>query len=355
MDTGYTFVNRADYFRALTTAVTGMGPGDRVVVAAMALDVRPEAIRELLQQLARAAARGVRVGLWVDAMSFMLDEYIVPGPLWLGLKPTTHSFGPFGARYAALAAIEEAGGSILITNVPSHPFSMPVAGRSHIKFAVVNNTTYIGGHNLNHPDQLDIMVCWESAQAAGYLCDLFEAVITANGNVGRALNATDTAIQLGASSTLLIDAGQKGRSAILDAALGAIDDAQEYIVFTCQYFPGGIVAKHLAAAEKRGVNVRILFSHPSAHRFEAGLHYAYNRVQRARLPRSLFAHQLPKSAPKLHAKLLATESTAILGSHNLVVQGVALGTAEIALVCHDSSFSRSAVAAIEQQIATLTR
>jgi len=143
----------------------------------------------------------------------------------------------------------------------------------------------------------------------------------------------------------------RGQSLIYDEALNMIDSAKEWIYVTCQYFPGGPTAKHLAAAQKRGVRIQIDFSHPHTHNSAAAVHHMHQLAQRARgLPRNFFAGRLDKHVPKLHAKVLATEQGAMLGSHNYVVQGVQFGTAEIALQSFDPIFSNALCDFMKDQI-----
>jgi hypothetical protein len=58
--------------------------------------------------------------------------------------------------------------------------------------------------------------------------------------------------------------------------------------------------------------------------------------------------------PRLHAKLLATEQGAMIGSHNYVVQGVTLGTAEAAILRNDPQFSKQAIGVFRERLAEVT-
>jgi hypothetical protein len=55
--------------------------------------------------------------------------------------------------------------------------------------------------------------------------------------------------------------------------------------------------------------------------------------------------------PHIHAKLIATERAAMIGSHNYVVQGVSLGTAEAAILRNDPQFSEQAVEVFTKRLA----
>jgi phosphatidylserine/phosphatidylglycerophosphate/cardiolipin synthase-like enzyme len=173
------------------------------------------------------------------------------------------------------------------------------------------------------------------------------------GHARLAFEDTDTELKIDDKTRLLIDAGVPGQSRIYDEALALIDAAREWIVLTCQFFPGGRTGQHLLKAQKRGVNVQIIYGHPRHHGNEALGHYAYNLWERTRLPNDFFKHQLPKNMQMLHAKLLATEQGAIVGSHNFATQGVRLGTAEIALLRHDVQFSQALTENILHQLSQL--
>ena len=56
---------------------------------------------------------------------------------------------------------------------------------------------------------------------------------------------------------------------------------------------------------------------------------------------------LSASAPKLHAKLLATDQGVMIGSHNYVKFGVSVGTAEITLKSSDPQLAVQARAKLE--------
>ena len=360
--TAYTLYNRPDYFRQLANEISRTVKGDRVAVMTMPIEPREPLVLTLMQELCSAAKRGVRVIITVDAISFMITKRheFKMGPLWFHGADSAVNFSmdaglsklkltpPFRDMYDQLESVRKAGGMYRITNAPTHAFTLPVAGRSHIKLAVVNNTIKLGGCNLEDSIDLDIMASFEHPALADYLFDSADR-IAQSGYVRDVLGETDQHFQPSTPANianpfdLFIDAGVPKQSRILKEALKFIDDSQKWLFFTCQYFPGGIVGKHLAQAVARGVQVHVVFSHPSTHGYEQPGHYVYNTLQKLCLPESLFAHQLPKGLPTLHAKLLANEQGAMLGSHNYTTQGVRLGTAEIALQVHDPAFSRQIV------------
>jgi phosphatidylserine/phosphatidylglycerophosphate/cardiolipin synthase-like enzyme len=173
--------------------------------------------------------------------------------------------------------------------------------------------------------------------------------MVATSSTKQTFSGHDQSLQLSDSMQLLIDAGIPSQSTIYDHAMALIDAAEQSIFFTCQYFPGGKTAQHLLAAHKRGVQVRIVFSHPHRHGKKAPLHHVYNTRERLRLPPEFFAYRQPKHANRLHAKVIATEKGAIVGSNNYVTQGVMLGTAEIALQYDSPAFAQQLIQKIESQ------
>lgn len=315
----------------------------------MGFDVSEPLMVAVVQELAAAAGRGVRVYVAIDAYPFLIDlQPFRLGPLWFG-SSLTDLKQPFRARFAALESIRQHGGMYAIINQPSSRFSLPQAGRSHIKAAIINNTVYVGGHNLCNPEEIDLMTFWQSTPAADYLYNFIRAAIK-QGSIRQLLHEQDTVVPINKTDCLLIDAGVPRTSVILDEACRLIDEAEEWIYITSPYFPGGRTARHLQAAYRRGVRVQILFNHPHAHGLEAPAHHIHAWREQRRVPATFFEGRMPQASPKLHTKLLATDQGALLGSHNYVGQGVRLGTAELALLRKDPSFSTQAVAAMHKEL-----
>jgi len=335
----YSFLSRAAYFETLAKTVELAARGERVIVATMVFDPTDPAVRHLIDALCVAARHHANVTLLIDAHNFLQNNHGKLGPLFYHGK-LRRLGGSFAITADALESIDAAGGRYIITNLPKRRFNAPMVGRSHIKGAVVGNRVFVGGCNLERSEQIDVMATWKSASAAEKLSNWFLKFAEIH-NVRQALGDVDVEVALDdGTSRLLIDAGVPRQSLIYDEALQLIDSAQEWIYMTCQYFPGGPTARHLAAAQARGVKVEIDFSHPRSQGNGAPLHYAHQAAQRARgLPRNFFAGKLDKQIPKLHAKVLASEQGAMLGSHNYVMQGVLFGTAELALKALDPELS----------------
>jgi phosphatidylserine/phosphatidylglycerophosphate/cardiolipin synthase-like enzyme len=301
--------------------------------------------------MSAAANRGGQVSLITDAKNFLTGYKGLPGPLVFHHRlPKAGMASQYQQMQDYLEALADAGVRTVILNRPDRILTSPVAGRCHIKFTVINDEYYIGGCNFDAVTHIDLMVSAQDAPVANWLYDLGERMLeTASSRT--AIGTADLARDIAPDTTLFLDAGVKHRSLILDQALAFIDDARERITITCQFFPGLVTAQHLQAAAKRGVKVDILYNHPSMSNGPLGLvgFTAAELVERLLRPAAFFAHA--RRGPGYnHAKLIATEPGAMIGSHNYVIQGVDFGTAEIALKVLSPEFSRRAVAAIKKQL-----
>jgi cardiolipin synthase len=290
--------------------------------------------------------------LLVDAHAFLIKSKVtdaVPGPLWFARKLSDHLPEPYGYRLQSLRSLgNQSSGEYAIINPPSRRFRLPIAGRSHIKLAVIDNTIFIGGYNLQSPVHIDMMVSLTDKNLADWLYNLFKKV-QADKQVWRVLAGRDLSRQVDGDTQLLIDAGKPNQSIVLKSAIDLIDEAKEWILITCQFFPNSQTAAALTRAHKRGVKVEIIFSHPNMHGFVGSVAHRANMLrERLRVPNHFFDGMLAKTNTMLHAKLLATDCGTMIGSHNFVQAGVHLGTAEIALYSRNSNFTSQALAALER-------
>lgn len=334
-NTDFTLLTKAEYLRDLAARIAATDKGDRVLVVTH--DFRPEEpmVSNVVQALSAAARRGVQTHFAIDERSFpVLQRIPLTRKSHRLIRDTNH----------ILNSLKAAGAVSAITNKSYNRVLNRFSGRAHIKLGIINNTVYIGGCNLTNPNQIDIMLRWDNAKAAHWLRGLMEQVLT-NGNSVAALAGRDRTLQVDDATTLLVDAGVRHQSIILEHALRTIDEAREWIVVTCQFFPSGVTARHLTAAHKRGVDVRMYFNHPATH--QPGINvlmHVGTTHERTRQPGVLFAGQLPRRFPFMHAKLLATEQSVMLGSHNYMPLGVRWGTAESALLRRDPALALRATA-----------
>ena len=93
---------------------------------------------------------------------------------------------------------------------------MPVAGRSHIKFAVLGNDVFIGGCNLTDPDEIDAMLLRpRDAKLTKIIKQAITKISDAKlSNVLTALGRSDIVTRLDSKTTLMIDTGVRDQSEI---------------------------------------------------------------------------------------------------------------------------------------------
>lgn len=346
----YQLASKMEYFRDLVQRIGNAKKGTRVAVATMSFEPHEPPIHNLIECLTAAARRGVEAYLVLDAYTFLVhDKRLWPGPLWSQTAIPAVIAEPFRSTLAALQAFKAAGGHYGITNVPQKPFRNPYSGRSHIKGAVIGNYIYIGGCNLDSPGYVDIMLGRTHKESADWVYDRFVQMCTSASTVAT-YGGVDQRQVFADGSEIIIDSGVPRQSAIYTRALQLIDSAKDAVYLTCQFFPGGPTAQHLLAAHKRGVDVRIVYSHPATHGSKQLFHVLHITRERMRLPADFFAEQQSASTPKLHAKVLIADGVSLIGSHNYVPQGVNFGTAEIALQNNNPELARAVMQKIGSQL-----
>ncbi len=351
-DTSFDFYSKSEYLIDISRRIASTKSGGRIALATMSFEPQYPEIRAVVDELGKAATRGVTVSLAIDAFVFLKGRDKLLGPLFYHAKLPKELSGEFHQKFQLLEELRAKGVSYAITNQPKHAFSNPVAGRSHIKFAIINDRVYVGGCNLNEPENVDIMVGWNAKMFADQLYEFSQRTITSQGTAF--MNRRDRVLELepAMEGVVFIDAGRPRQSIILDQALQLIDQAHKKLLISCQFFPNSTTAHHLLQAHRRGVDVTILFNHPSKfQKHGQPLQYLNVAFEHFRMPAKLFASQLPKTSPYLHAKVIATESAAMVGSHNHIAAGVNFGTAEIALLRRDPIFANAVTQKINAEIA----
>ncbi|HTE22225.1 MAG TPA: phospholipase D-like domain-containing protein [Candidatus Limnocylindria bacterium] len=331
-DTGYGLYGRPDYYNALAEKIGKTKKGDRIVVATMTLSLKDPFVQRIMHELHTASKRGAFVYMLVDALTFIAYKGFMPKyPLHLKQWATSAR----SREVQSLQKLAKLGGYYSILNWPERSQVNPFAHRSHLKFAVVGNSVFLGGANLTTSTVTDCIVGWEDAASADWLFGQ-ATEIAAEKDVSRALDLHDVVFPISDSSQILLDAGLKRQSMILQRALGLVDAAKREVWITSQFFPNGRMARHLSEAISRGVHVRAFYNSPAKHNplIAAWQRAVIATAQRALSP-DLFTNQLPSQSDFLHAKVLATERSVMIGSHNYLDKGVMFGTAEIALQSND--------------------
>jgi phosphatidylserine/phosphatidylglycerophosphate/cardiolipin synthase-like enzyme len=191
---------------------------------------------------------------------------------------------------------------------------------------------------------VDATVGFQDSDTADWLYDITAAIVKSRSasKTLEKLPASDLYRKIDDSTEILIDNGKPRHSPILNKALERIDAAKDWITFSSQIVPNGRVADHLIAAHERGVDVQLLYSDPTKWGTIAGAMQRYVLAkQRQRAPELFNAGKLPTDAPDLHAKVLATEQGAMVGTHNLSDAGVTFGTPEVALFRESEEFAKA--------------
>ncbi|HEY8999650.1 MAG TPA: phospholipase D-like domain-containing protein [Candidatus Saccharimonadales bacterium] len=344
------FYTKPEYFAWLAERARKATRGDRLIAATMSFAPHEMPVRKFLDAANAAAKRGADVQLIVDAYNLIFAEEVrMPGPLWIGREPNVKSLKPFREVVAEMERLRLSGGKYTMINRPAKRFSNFLGGRSHIKFALFNDEVLVGGCNLNHVSDLDVMIGFNDAKTAEALKS-FAKDLSETPHVRNVLHDKGLKLAVDKSTTLFIDAGVPRQSAIYAQALEIIDGAKDWLVLSSTFLPHGRTMEKLLEARQRGVKVELLFSHPSHHPpIDAQLQYLVLLREKLRLPKEFLAGQLPKTMPKVHAKLVANETCAMLGSHNYVPTGTNFGTAEIALLRRGAAFARDVSLAVVNQ------
>lgn len=356
----YRLYGKREYLTSLVKRIDAAGPKSRILLMAMSFDPDEPEVLRVAESLLRAAQRGAIIYFGFDARSFMHPNG-KPGPTWYRpsrLAPLLFHFDlpknpapPYKLKKQILDKLRTFPNvTAVIVNHPHRPLSVPFAGRSHIKLAVIDDYLLIGGCNLDHPDYPDLMIGWREQSVASELYERMTHALQV-GNIRAALDGVDRTIRVDDTTKIFVDSGVRGQSLIMREALALIDSAQEWLVITCQFFPNSITGDHLLAARKRGVKVRILYSYLwDSGTIDGTIQFVSQVIERRRLPPEMFKDELPKGKPKLHAKLIACDAGVVIGSHNYVNAGVRFGTAEIAFRSDDSGLAQQAKNHIIKQL-----
>lgn len=343
------FYATREYYEQLIADINAARQGDRVLLVTMSYELLEQQIADLVEALIESAKRGANVILQVDANSFLEDTHGHLGPLFWHGKLSEKMPKVWRTSYDSLNQLREAGAEVVITNMPGRAFAAPMVGRSHIKASVINDKIYLGGCNLSDM-HLDIMVAWQDTETANWLFDLMERRIK-HPKTLQAFGTKDMRHEISNTEEIILDVGVKKQSEIYREALDIIDRAQDWLIITCQFFPHSTTAQHLKQAYDRGVRVIPIFNHYKAHSvISRPVQYGVRTRERLRMPASFFDAELAPGTTYLHAKLIATEQEAIIGSHNYIPEGINFGTAEIALHNKTAAFSRAAAQLIVEEV-----
>lgn len=222
-----------------------------------------------------------------------------------------------------------AGAKLNINNQPSFPQRhFKISGRDHRKiYSVDDSVLWWGGINL-YDGAFEKVDC---------MCRLDDPNVVEQ-ILSKESEAKERVITF-SDATFLQDSGSPGKSVIFSTALDEIKKAKKSIVFVSQFLPDHFFIRHLEAAAKRGVKVSIYTSNKLDKKFTelpGSLLFTgtVNRLAQAGM-------RVLHATGSVHAKILQIDSDiSIIGSHNFVLYGVALGTEEVAFVIKNKTFSK---------------
>lgn len=318
-----------EYVEAATRAINRAKHHVALVSLIVANDQHTD---ELIDALASAAKRGVRVEVAAD----------------------TFAFGEFGGHLAPLKYYKE--GSRAIKDMVNHLKSngvkftwvgrfsaSPISGRNHMKCLVADDTVFsFGGVNM-YDDSLgfnDFMLRIHDKQLALELRDDIARVIEAD---RQHFSYRSHEFSFGKQSKVLIDGGLQGDSIIYRRACQLVKNAEE-VLLVSQYCPTNKLSRLL-----KRVPSRLYFNSPKK---------TNNRLNGALIAFNMFISGNKtryRRKKYLHAKfIIATmkdgSKIALTGSHNFTYIGVLFGTREIALETRDPKIIKQIETFFEKNI-----
>ncbi len=337
-----------EFFQELANDISTTSAGDRIAILTMSFEPDEPLVAEVVNQLLLSADRGTEIAIGIDAYTFLVDDSTKSiGPLLLPMPIRQSAFKRRRQAVDQLTSKDSVMCSVV--NKPNHKLTNPYAGRNHIKLAIINNKIKIGGPNFHKSDRADMVVEFEDSDTADKLYELAIDIIR-TGNTAEVLGEQDRAWPIDSKTKIMIDSGVRKQSLILDTALRIIEDAQEDVVGSFQFFPSGSVADSLIRAHNRSVGVHFTHNYPLERGLLLGsVEYLTRLNQKHRMPKSFFSDQAPRGTT-VHGSAIANEESAIVGGHNLVERGVKFGTPELAVFRRDPDFAHQVGRFIFSQI-----
>jgi len=305
--------------------------GQRLLIKGMVM-ADGEAMDQIIGLTLKAAKKGAQPHLVCDPISLYatgeLPSYLVsalpsiPGVAaieQLKLKKDTNA-----AMFADLAEDP----TVKFEFSPSPSITrrfFPLSGADHAKGIIVNDSVlYLG--NLNYDDD-------SFFNRAGFTFKITDPAIAKPVALELAQpkdsSKPDYKEQLTTETTLIVDTGKPGRSEIYKSAVEAVDQAQDHVNLALTHLPNGELLESLIRALRRGLAVDIATTKAGN---LTGLHsYVIQRLNEKKFRRLKIRPIVHFTSGKNRSKGLVTDQVALWGSHNLVEEGIVLGTREIAL------------------------
>lgn len=271
---------------------------------------------KLIEALEQAVRRGVVVNIAADVFTF--------GEFGGYFSPFQRLTSQSRAANATARRLKDIGATFTWLG---HSFKLnPFGGVTHIKWAIVDDTTYcFGGVNLYKEgiESTDFMFKSSLTSLANQLSEQHAAIVD-NKKSHRPYPGYRAKCDYG---TIYIDSGKRYESIIYDRLLELAASAKHVLVVT-QYCPSGALARLLRDKSD------IYYNQPGRTPFPAKLLIQYGGI-------STGLHSQYTRTAYLHAKFMiftmsSGEKIAITGSHNFSYSGVMFGTREVALETADT-------------------
>lgn len=280
----------------------------------------------LVLELEKAAARGVTVELAGDVYTFGILKGYFRNKQILGLRKMIKQLRAKGVNYRWIGTFG--------------PFLF--AGRTHVKWCIVDNTVYsFGGVNLYKKgiDSTDYMLRLTDKKLADFLENEHFKIARAD-RLGQLFRSHDFFISTG---TVIIDGGVVFDSKIYHRACQLARRA-ESIVFVSQYCPTGKLGKILSQ------KISQLYFNPWQ-LADGGNRLLIRRSMAKTGYQTKYVRSVYNHSKFIIFTMVDGSKIAITGSHNFVYGGVVLGTREIALETSDQSIIDQLETFVKEHIA----
>ncbi|MDO4773508.1 MAG: phospholipase D-like domain-containing protein [Candidatus Saccharibacteria bacterium] len=305
----------------------------QVLIMATTLHNDCPAIEALLAACEAAAERGVSVSILADALTYTE----IKGSL-LNMKQQQRR------GIEAMKLGRRLRKSRVTFRWLGHDTSVGFIGRTHTKWAVVDNIVYaFGGVNLDKGslENTDMMLRIDSPELATWLSECHQAIIhhdrAHTGMRNRTITAPDETWRI------LLDGGIPGNSDIYDRATVLARQAVDVTVVS-QYCPTGKLMRAIKHCPKHTIYFNRLSSATWLNRIILSLGLRNHRYNSYTRPAYLHAKYILYTMPD-------GSKVALTGSHNFVRETGMVGTREIALETHNQhiiklleDFTKNAVA-----------
>lgn len=293
---------------------------------------------QALCEMYQGVPQGVRKEMFVDYYSLEQSEqkFLTLNALFPHLRLEISRLRK--AKGKMFNNLRDIGINLVFINPRTRLFEkyFPVIGADHRKGAQVDDRVfYFGGLNFDDTtaDCAEFMVKF-TGDVATKLAHVYDKI-----NLG--LIKQDQKSPLSTDMWLLVDAGIKNQSLILDTAVDLINSSEHCVENTAAYMPDGKIAEALSKTHARNIHVEVLTHIP---RFQKPIPFTWNSLNWLIIQSNSFEIFLKRfNIPILknpfrvaHAKLLILDRKwALFGSHNLLDKSVRVGTAEWAILTSD--------------------